>query len=330
MEDQWIAPLPPVQEESAGAAPDELVVYYLDMGSLKRTPNDPATRLPREEVTAYAGTELVPRMAEAFRLQTDEWEFPWYQAWTSYRSEDAERLSVALADGQTWFHGQAPGAGHSGISINVTGGNNMGYDLLTDGLMSTFHHELFHNIQRNIHLHSGRDGRVDGAGKSWQFFSEGTAVLAASIGQPQAQLTQSLRARNYMFYANSFVQRGGGRFPELNTSYRDMDPYKAAIYWRFLYEQCGGMQVIRRTLTVLYSGDVVDIGSSTDLVGGLPEIMDRALASSSCPFQTHSESLIAFARAIYGLQLEGGRCVVPACLRGAGSMTRTTNTSPLR
>jgi hypothetical protein len=36
--------------------------------------------------------------------------------------------------------------------------------------------------------------------------------------------------------------------------------------------------------------------------------MDRALAGSSCPFQTHSESLIAFARAINSLRLDGGRC----------------------
>jgi hypothetical protein len=318
LENQWVAPLPPVQEESAGAAPDELNVYYTDMLPFKRIPHDATTRLPRENVTAYVCTELVPGMIEAFRLQTDEWGFPWYQAWTSYRSEDAERLSVALTDGQTWFHGRAPATGHSGISINVTGGTNVGYDTLTDGLMSTFHHELFHNIQRNINLHSGGDGRVDGAGDAWQFFSEGTAVLAASVGEPHGQFTESLQARNYMFYANSFVQRGGGRVRDLNTSYKEMDPYKAAIYWRFLYEQCGGMQVISRTLTALYAGDVVDISSSRDLVGGAPAIIDRALAGSSCPFQTHGESLVAFARAIYGLQLDGGRCMAPGAPAGCG------------
>jgi hypothetical protein len=309
MENQWIAPLPPVQEESAGAAPDELIVYYLDILPYKRVPRDPTTRLPREDVTAYVGTELASRMVEAFRLQTDEWGFPWYHAWTSYRSEDAERLSVALTNGQTWFHGWAPATGHSGISINVTGGTNVGYDTLTDGLVSTFHHELFHNIQRNINLHSGGDGRVHGADDAWQFFSKGTAVLAASVGHPQGQFTQSLQARNYVFYANSFVQQGGGRVRDLNKSYEDMDPYKAAIYWRFLYEQCGGMGIIQRTLTALYSVDVVDIGSSTDLVGGVPAVINRALAGSSCPFQTHGESLTAFARAIYALHLDGGRCV---------------------
>jgi len=78
------------------------------------------------------------------------------------------------------------------------------------------------------------------------------------------------------------------------------------------------MEVIRRALTIRYAGDVVDIGASTDLVGALPEIMDRALSGSSCPFQTHAESLAAFARAIYALQLDGGRCASPRSPSGCG------------
>jgi hypothetical protein len=78
------------------------------------------------------------------------------------------------------------------------------------------------------------------------------------------------------------------------------------------------MQVIRQALTVLYSGEVVDIASSTDLVWTLPSVMDRALAGSACPFQTYEESLLAFARAIYALQLEGGRCTTPGNPAGCG------------
>jgi hypothetical protein len=62
----------------------------------------------------------------------------------------------------------------------------------------------------------------------------------------------------------------------------------------------------------------VDVGSSTDLVGKVPEIMDRALEGSSCPFKTYEESLIAFARAIYALQLDGGRCIEPGTPAGCG------------
>jgi hypothetical protein len=330
MENQWIAPLPEVQEESDGAAPDELIVYYCDMFPFQKSIHDPTTWLPREDVTGYVGTELVPAMIEAFRVQTDEWGFPWYDAWTSYRrGEDAERLSVALADGRTWFHGWAPSRAHSGISIKVKGGANAYYDTLTDGIMSTFHHELFHNLQRNIDQNNEGDGGVAGEEDAWEFFSEGTAVLASSVGQPAVQFAQTTVPRTYASNASNFVAGGGLIGGDLNTSYERMSPYHAAIYWRFLYEQCGGMkdgvegpaagmQVIRRTLMALYAGDIVDVGSSTDLVGKVPEIMDRVLEGSSCPFKTHAESLIAFARAIYALQLDGGRCIEPGTLAGCG------------
>jgi hypothetical protein len=77
-------------------------------------------------------------------------------------------------------------------------------------------------------------------------------------------------------------------------------------YWRFLYEQCGGtkggvhdpdagMAIVRNALRALYSGDVVDIVSSTDLLGVLPQVIDRALARTpSCPFRTFEESVNCF------------------------------------
>jgi hypothetical protein len=199
------------------------------------------------------------------------------------------------------------------------------FGTLTDGLVSTFHHELFHNLQWNISLHSGGDGTVDGAESAWQFFSEGTAVLAESVGQPRGQFTQTYPPITYMSYANGLV--GRSRTPGLDLSYTETDPYQAAIYWRFLYEQCGGkqggnpaagMQVIRRALVTLYAGQVVDIRSSTDLVGALPKVMDQALAGSSCPFQTYQDSLTAFARALYELRLDGGRCTESGTPDGCG------------
>jgi hypothetical protein len=79
-----------------------------------------------------------------------------------------------------------------------------------------------------------------------------------------------------------------------------------------------GMQVIRRTMETLYTQETVDISTSTDLVGKMPEIMDQALAGSTCPFQTHADSLVAFARAIYALKLEDGRCTAPGMPAGCG------------
>jgi hypothetical protein len=327
MENQWITRLPEVREATDGAAPDELIVYYLDMVPFQKSRRHPDTWLAREDVIHYVGTDLVPRMVEAFRVQSDEWGFTWHEAWTSYRlGEDAERLSVALSDGRTWYHGRAPFRGHSGISIRVSGGDNAAYETLTDGLMSSFHHELFHNHQRNINQNSGGDGVIDGAEKAWRFFTEGTAVLSSSVGQPDVQF--GWKARAYMGNANGFMGYGG-LFADLNRSYERMSPYHAAIYWRFLYEQCGltedgslepeaGMAVIRRALTILYSGDVVDISASTDLVGALPQIVDRVLLSSSCSLDTHAESLAAFTRALYALRLEDGRCEAPGSPAGCG------------
>jgi hypothetical protein len=125
MENQWVTRLPEVRERSPGAAPDELIVYYCDMFPFKGDHRDPVTWLPRSEIPDFVQTDLVPAMVEGFRVQTDAWGFPWDQAWTSYRPGDgAGRLSVALTDGETWYHGLAPGRGNSGIAINVSRGQD--------------------------------------------------------------------------------------------------------------------------------------------------------------------------------------------------------------
>jgi hypothetical protein len=320
MENQWVTQLPPVAELAPGAAPEELALYSCDMFPLRKTIGSPDTWVPREELPSYLDSELIPAMVAAFELQTEVWGFPWHPAWTSYRTgKDAERLSVALSDGETWYHGQAPDRGHSGISIASR--DTAHYDSLTDALMSVFNHELFHNLQRNINLSFGGDGNVDGAEDAWEFFTEGTAVLASSVAQRDVQFSTTSIPRIYLSYARSFPQNG---------SYRDMDPYRAALYWRFLYESCGGMsqgvedpaagmQVIREALVALYSGAAVDIRTSTELVERLPAVMDLALSRSpGCPFRSYEESLSSFAHAIYKLRLTGGRCTAPGLPAGCG------------
>jgi hypothetical protein len=82
-----------------------------------------------------------------------------------------------------------------------------------------------------------------------------------------------------------------------------------------------GMRIVKRTLAELYSKKTVDIDSSTDLVKTIPEIMNRALASpeaSTCSFQTYEDSLTQFARALYALRLDGGRCSEPGTPAGCG------------
>ncbi|MGC9394776.1 MAG: hypothetical protein ACP5J4_07970 [Anaerolineae bacterium] len=312
MEDQVIVTLPRVLEMTDGAAPDELVLYYCDMIPYQNRVAEAMHQLSRAEVPAYVQGQLAPRMAEAFRVQSDVWGFPWYEEWTSYRSgEDTERLSVTLHDGKTWFHSAAPAGGDSRISLNAS--DNIGsasYASLTERLMSSYQHELFHNIQRNISLHYGGDGDVSGKDWAWQFFAEGTAVLASTVGEFDAEFAGGPGESYYVLNANKFIG-GDGFYGKLNKRYPEMDAYSPAIYWRFLYERCGDMQIVREALTTLYSGEVVDIQTSTDIVANLPLIMDRALASASCSFRTYRESLNAFARALYALHIEGGRCVAP-------------------
>jgi hypothetical protein len=70
----------------------------------------------------------------------------------------------------------------------------------------------------------------------------------------------------------------------------------------------GLLKRYRQALVTLYSNEIVDIRTSTDVVSHLPVIMDRALAGAACPFKTYRESLNAFARALYALHVEDGRC----------------------
>ena len=309
MENQMVVGLPQVQEMADGAAPDELVAYYCDMFPYQNRTAEEATRLRRAEVPDYVERVLVPQVVEAFRVQTDVWGFPWAEAWTSYNGgEDAERLSLILGDGQTWFHGWSPTGGHAGIGLDVR--DNLGgatYATLTDRLMAVFQHELFHNHQRNLAQHYGGHADVAGKDSAWDFFSEGTAVLASSVGEARAELTG---VGTYLLHANKFVG-GHGLMGNLNTGYTETDANTTAIYWRFLYEQCGGTLVVREALRVLYRGEIADIRTSTDVVGHLPAIMDRALAGAACPFTTYRESLNALARALYVLHIEGGRCTSP-------------------
>jgi hypothetical protein len=330
LESQWIVQLPEAREESPGAAPDELVIYYCDMFPFQRSVLDGSTRLPRGEIHGYIRNELVPAILEAYRVQSNDWGFVWNGNWVSSRPEaDADRLSVALTKNDTWFHGHSPWRGNSWISINVEGGVNAYYDNLTDGLISSFHHELFHNLQRNISLELGGGHDISGKEDVWEFFSEGMAVFASSVGMPQVQFSQNTKARAYLAQANAFVAGGGMHEGELNTSYKTIFPYRSAIYWRYLYEKCGGMtdgkedpaagmQLIRDILMVLYNKSVVDIYTSEDLVKFLPAILDQVLKSSNCPFKTYRDSLTNFAGAIYALGLADGRCIAPGIPSGCG------------
>jgi len=319
MENQWRVPLPKVLEASPDAAPNELLIYYCDMIPFQADLRDPDTQIPRQDVGRYIQTELMPAMIDAFKTQTNLWGFPWYAEWSNYRTDEAPKtLSVALGEYSTWFHGSAPSIGHALISIRVNGGFRE-YSNLTDGILSVFHHELFHNQQRNISLHFGDKGNIAGKDEAWKLFTEGTAALASFVGEPTVQFEPTSRMRTYLNRANAFIGSEGHFSGDLNRNYQEV-PYHLAIYWRFLYESCGGikdgledpatgMKVIRHVFETLYKGEIVNVNSSNNVTAGLPRILDVALqATPTCAFHTYDESLIHFARAIYLLRLEDGRC----------------------
>ena len=324
IEDQWLVELPNVHGDFSGAAPGELLLYYYDMLPFHDTRGGSQFQIPRAAINEYLVAELIPAMQAAFLTESEHWGLRWHPEWRSYRPEDPpNRLSVALTDGSTWYHGQVQARGSGAISLRVNSEDNDRYQDLTDSLMSTFYHELFHNLQRGISLSFKGDGDVDGIDDAWQFFSEGTAVLATSVGQPEVQFSRSPQLPVYFLEANGFFAGGGAVERDLNRSYEQIDPYHAAIYWRFMYEKCGGMtgksenprlgmQIIRNALHVLYSKTVVDIQASPELVENLPAIMDLAIQlTGTCPFDNYRDSLVQFSRAVYLLQLENGRCVEP-------------------
>lgn len=312
LENEWRVALPDVLEEAEGAAPDELLVFYCDMFPARRIRPGREPWIPRQELSAFVGQQFVPSAVEAFRLQADVWHFPWYLAWTSHRSEgDPKLLTVALTPPATWYHGQAPANGHAGISINIDAAGN-GYETLLDGMMSTFHHELFHNLQRGLYQNSGLDREGP-----WNFVTEGMAVLASSVAQPDVQLEGSRRTA-YLSTAGAFLGEEGAADGQLNQSYADIT-YDGAAYWRFLYEQCAvggggaedpaaGMGVMRRVLATLYAWAAQHPLTPAGFVEAFAGIMDQALAGSPCPFERYEESVLAFGRAIFALRIEGLPC----------------------
>lgn len=325
MENEWLAQLPSVPEETPGAAPDELMIYYNDSTPFQKDINDPNTWIERDAVRNYVGEELVPAMVEAFRIQSTDWGFIWHSSWTGQRSgPDRTRLSVALTDGQTWYHGQAALRANSSISINVRGSQNHNYDTLKDGILSAFHHELFHNQQRSINQHYGGTGWLGGIQGQWQFISEGTAVLASAVAQPEIQFVAGARERAYFSNANLYLGSKTIR-GDIGRDFSEISPYHAALYWRFLFEQCGGlddpgagMQVIEQVLDGLYRLVQGDDQSDQILAVVLPKVVDQALEGSHCSVQSYDQSLDAFDQAIDALSVAGGRCSAPGIPAGCG------------
>jgi hypothetical protein len=136
------------------------------------------------------------------------------------------------------------------------------------------------------------------------------------------QFESSLGRRAYLTRVKGFIGQEGATGGGLNQSYETMG-YHAAIYWRFLYEKCGGMRpgvedpaagmrVIRTMLETLYTAEITDVAGNSNIVEGLPRLMDRVFEKeAACPFKDYADSLVQFARAVYAVKLVDGRCFKP-------------------
>jgi hypothetical protein len=314
LEEQAVFSLPPAPELAPGAAPREMVIYFADTFAFEHRTG---ARLPRQEVTNFVLHQLAPALIQAYTTQTTGWGFAWDAAWTSYRGE--KRLSLALTEAGVWFHGNAPSTANAHLTLLTNAAAYRAYPSLLEAMTSLFHHELFHNLQRNLDQLSGGPGNIAGENRAWTPISEGTAVLAAAYGMPHVELGAQSQPRQYLAQAGTFIAGDAFHGDSLNTSYAELNPYQLSVYWKFLADLCGGMPWIRQALLTLYSGEVIDPHSTDNLVANLPILMDTVFArTTTCPFTTHAESLAAFSRAVYALRLDDGRCTSAGSPGGCG------------
>jgi hypothetical protein len=71
-------------------------------------------------------------------------------------------------------------------------------------------------------------------------------------------------------------------------------------------------------LETLYSKKIVDISRREASAASLSQVMNEAFAESLCPFKDYESSLAAFARAVYSLRLQNGRCQAGGFPGGCG------------
>ncbi len=176
------------------------------------------------------------------------------------------------------------------------------YDSLEAGWKVVFAHEFFHLMQWNVLLNAGQ------ATNYWQYaFIEGQGMFVPSVQYPELALSREYLAQDED--AGQYVKEAANGYlaRRLNRSFATLETdqehrYDVALYWRFLYEQRGDMEIIRAALEEMARLH------HPDILASMEEVMDAAFVRLGGPFHTFDQSLIAFASANYALRLENGRC----------------------
>jgi hypothetical protein len=284
-------------------------VYYGTHFPFTKGQKDWTTRLPPDQVTDFIEQQFLPIIADTWRIQAEEWGFgdPLHPAWDS---DGVIEILItpppfALFDGTGTYSVLVDEQGRPyperriwWLSTNDSFGNHAS---LADGYRAVFSHEFFHLMQWNVLLHTGQATRY------WPYvFVEGQGMFVPSVQYPELALHReglTVEQSRFAECASGYLAR------RLNGSWREMETdgehrYDAALYWRFLYEAYGDMDVIRFALTEMA------LHYHPDILMGLEPAMNATFARLGGPYHDFQESLIAFARANYALRLENGRCAV--------------------
>ena len=289
-------------------------VRYATLFPFARGQHDADRRLAPEEVVEFIAAQFVPIVQETWRTQVEEWGFgaPLHPNWDGDNIVEVFFTAppFALFDGTgnyTVYH-NAQGDAFPERRIWLRSTLNTfqsDYASLVDHFKIVFAHEFFHVMQWNVLLTAG-EGTTWRPEHYWQnAFIESQGRFAPSVQYPELELRRTHLLGGKSPYvgsgADSYLKR------QVNVSYRAMEAdleskYDLALYWRFLYESCGGMDVVRAALEEMARH------FNPDILNGMRTVMDAALARVEGPFGSYEESLIAFSRANYALRLENGRC----------------------
>jgi hypothetical protein len=290
-------------------------IYYARLFPFARGFEDMKNRLAPEAVTDFIEWQFVPLVQGTWHMQVHEWGFggSFHPDWDRDRVIEiiCTAPPIALFGGTgpyTIFH-DADGRLYPERRIWWPSNSPAfeGYDSLENAYNVVFAHEFFHLLQWNVVLGAGWAMNERPADSGLKLFIEPQGRLAPTVQYPELALGGHPTVSGKSAYA-----RAANRFLtlRLNSPFGETEAdgtskYDAALYWRFLYERYGDMDIIRTSLeemTVHYDRDSIETFART---------MDAAFARVPGPFRTFEESVTAFAAANYALRLENGRCTSP-------------------
>jgi hypothetical protein len=286
--------------------PYHVQITYATLFPFARGAGDLQNRLAPHAVTDFVDQTFAPIILQTWQTQAEAWGFGTdiHPQW-----DDDNVVDIFVTDPPYALFGEmgtyalltgSDGQPYAKRGIWWLSSNNafQAYDTLGSAYRAVFAHEFFHLMQWNTLLHTGQPTNL------WISWIEAQGRFASTVQYPQLELSRQHLVINESAYAS-----GANRFlrEHLNRSYGEIETnpgfkYDGALYWRFLYEQCRGMEVIRAALEEMarhfVPGDVAAMGRA----------MDAALARVDGPFRSYEESLTAYARANYALRLQNGRC----------------------